>query len=346
MNGIDQAVIIAAGTGIGLGQLTKDRPKAMLPVLGKPIVVRVMDRIHEAGIQHFVVVVGENEGEVASYFNGGWVPDCKVQIVLQPSPRGPADALLCASNYITGPFLLASCNHLAPGSQITTLVKRFQAGSADMVLSVVPFGEDTAGLPGVKANEDLVTSISLEPATQRRSLSAFMLYACGKRILNHTNASTSTDAEIANAVQSLIASGARVGFATADWHMQLNREVDLLTINKRFLREGRDTHILSEIPGSVHIIPPVRIDPQVSVGQGAKIGPNVYLESGAHVGQEAVIWDSVVLKNADIASREVVHGQIVGRRLRISEEITPETTRTRRPPGLDEYLASEDERKK
>src|SRR5258708_22148122 len=175
-----------------------------------------------------------------------------------------------------------------------------------MVLSLAASGEDTAGLPTVKVDGDRVAAISMESPTQRRSLSAFMLYACGKRILNHTAETAQSDHAMGPAIRALVASGARVSFVTAEWHLYLNREIDLLTINKRFLREGRDTHILSEIPATVHIRPPVRIDPQVSIGPGATIGPNVYLETGAQVGQNAVIWDSVILRNAVIPDGEVL----------------------------------------
>ena len=344
MSGIEQAVIIAASLGGRLGEITQDRPRPMFPVLGKPMVIRIMDRIREAGIHHFVVVLGEQEGEVASYFNGGWVPDCKVQIVLQPSARGPADALACASSTITGPFLLASASHLAPNEHIQALIKRFNETTPDIILSAVSVGEDTAGLPAIKTDSEHVTSIAQDSSPGHHSLCAFMLHACGKRILNHTSETTPDDHELVPAIQALIASGARVNYLTAGWHMQLHQEIDLLAINKRFLREGRDTHILSEIPGSVHIIPPVRIDPRVSVGQGAKLGPNVYLESGAQVGPDAVIWDSVVLKNANIAPNEVVHGQIVGRRLRISDGRPIEETRPRKPRELDEFLRALSER--
>jgi len=85
--------------------------------------------------------------------------------------------------------------------------------------------------------------------------------------------------------------------------------------------------VIDELPGSVHIIPPVRIDPKVSVGLNAKIGPNVYLESGASIGQDAVVWDSVVLRDASVQPGEVLHGLIVAKRARLSEaplEQTPD----------------------
>jgi UDP-N-acetylglucosamine diphosphorylase / glucose-1-phosphate thymidylyltransferase / UDP-N-acetylgalactosamine diphosphorylase / glucosamine-1-phosphate N-acetyltransferase / galactosamine-1-phosphate N-acetyltransferase len=320
---IEQAIIIAAGGGVRLGPLTKDRPRAMLPVLGKPIVVRIMDRMREAGIQKFIVVVGEHEGAVAAYLNSSWVPDAKIQIVLQPFPRGTANALSCAAGYITGPFLLATADNLVPAAHIAGLIKRFNEQNADLILSTVSASSgDVADLPSVTADGTKITAISPTPAHSRRGLATFTLHASGKRILNHLDegsSKTQANFELCSAIQGLIGSGGKVGHLTADWHMHLAKELDLLTINKRLLREGRDTHILSEIPSSVQITPPVRIDPQVSVSPGAKLGPNVYLETGASVGQDAVIWDSMVLSNAAIPPKEILHGQLVSRRERISE---------------------------
>jgi hypothetical protein len=90
----------------------------MLPVLGKPIIIRLMDRLREAGIGYFVVVVDEHEGGIASYLNSSWVPNVRVKIVIQPSPRGTADALRCAASAIYGPFLLAACDTLVPTEHI------------------------------------------------------------------------------------------------------------------------------------------------------------------------------------------------------------------------------------
>ena len=317
---IEQAVILATGHGARLGTLIKDRPKAMLPVLGKPIVVRVMDRMYEAGIRKFIVIVGEQEGEVAAYLNNSWVPDAQVQIALQSSPRGITDALLSVANLLTGPFILSASDVLTPFGHVAALIKRFNDTKSDVVLSLAS-SSSSGALAAVQMDGTHVTEISEKQPTGRHELGAFSLYACSKRLLNHCNTR-----EMVTAIQGLLKSGGKVSGVTAEWVLPLTTEIDLLTINKRLLREGKDTHILSELPGTVHIIPPVRIDPQVSIGQGAKIGPNVYLESGAHVGQDAVLWDSVVLRNATIADNEVAHGQIVARRARISEEsiILPE----------------------
>ena len=320
---IDQAVVMATGRAMRLGPLTKDRPRAMLPVLGKPMVARIMDRLREAGVKRFIVVVGEQEGAVVTYLNASWVPDAKRSFVLQTESRGMAHALSLAAPMIDGPFLLASVDHLTPATHVSQLIKRFDDFRGDVVLSTIAANNDDSGSHGaiVKADGQQVTSITdgtLTPRTQ----AAFMLYACGPRLLNYLNEKPATqhpDPEMIDPMQTLIQDGGRVAYVTAEWRLSLINDLDLLTINKRFLREGRDTHILSELPGSVHILPPVRIDPRVSIGLNAKIGPNVYLESGASIGHDAVIWDSMVLRDATVQPDEVLHGQIVARRARLSE---------------------------
>lgn len=324
MSGINQAIIIASGHNTSLVQLTRDRPKAMLPVLGKPLVIRLMERMREAGVQHFIVVVGEDEGTVASYFNNGWVPDAKINIVLQPMRRGPADALACASSYINGPFLVASCDHLPPSGHIANLIDCFQATDADVTLSAVAT-PSTGHLPTISVDGDWVTGIAPAPSKEYQPLSAFLTYACGKRFLNHIGARD--DNEMTPAIQSLLTSGGSASYATAESDTALINEIDLLSINRRYLKEGRDNNILSEIPSSARITPPVRIDPQVSVGPNTKIGPNVYLESGSQIGPDAILWDAVVLSNAAVPPKEVLHHQIVLRRSRIIEA-QPESEKT------------------
>src|SRR5262245_18822207 len=52
------AVILAAGASPELGELTEDRPKAMLEVKGKPVLARQVEALNEAGIKDISVVVG------------------------------------------------------------------------------------------------------------------------------------------------------------------------------------------------------------------------------------------------------------------------------------------------
>jgi len=320
---IEQAVILAAGRGTRLGELTKDRPKSMLPVLGKPIMVRVMDRLREAGIRRFVVVIGEHEGAMASYLNRSWYADMEVRFALQAVPTGTADALMMAAPYIEGDFLLTSVDSLTSLDHIGAMIRRFDEVPGQMAtLSLLPATpEKIRASADVVIEGEWITAIVEKPEEPKGKYASIMLYAFSWDILPimaEVKFSARGEREIVSGIQTAIAGGAKVGYVPTDWRLHLTRDVDLHAINMQFLNEGRDCHILSEIPDSVRIIAPVRIDPKVSVGQRAVIGPNVYLESGTVVGQGAILRECVALNGAVIAAEATCVKMLVAPQVQVT----------------------------
>ncbi|MEJ2672959.1 MAG: phosphoenolpyruvate mutase [Deltaproteobacteria bacterium] len=55
---LTNALILAASQGEELGNLTKDIPKAMLPVQGKPLMQHIIDTLNEMGIKNISVIRG------------------------------------------------------------------------------------------------------------------------------------------------------------------------------------------------------------------------------------------------------------------------------------------------
>ncbi|MBN2303417.1 MAG: NTP transferase domain-containing protein [Anaerolineae bacterium] len=321
---IQQAVILAAGRGTRLGMLTKDRPKSMLPVLGKPIMVRVMDRLRDAGIRRFVVVIGEYDGGVASYLNSSWYPDTEVKFAAQTVATGTVDALTLAAPHIDSPFVLSAVDNITSLDHVKTLIAHFNRNPDQIAsLSLLPASpEQIRKSSDVVIREDLIVDIVEKPRQPRGSFASIMLYAFSPDLfdfLPHVQISSRGEREIVSALQLSLQAGRTIGYTVTESRLHLTRELDLLEINRRYLQEGRDAHILSEIPGSVHLIPPVRIDPNVSVGRNAHIGPNVYLETGSTIGQGAILQDTLVLNGASVPAHEVCQGQIVDRNVRISE---------------------------
>jgi NDP-sugar pyrophosphorylase family protein len=321
---IQQAVILATGRGTRLGLLTKDRPKSMLPVLGKPMMARVMDRLREAGVRRFVVVIGEQEGAIAAYLTSSWHPDTETKFAIQAIPTGTVDALRLAAAHIDGPFLVTSVDNLTSSEHVERLMSTFNLSPGQVAtLSLLPATpEQIRDSSGVVVDGEHIIAIEEKPAEPHGTYAAIMLYAFDPDILNYLSnvqVSARGEREIASAIQLALSDNRRVGYAVTDWRLHLTRELDLLAINRHFLQEGRDNHILSEIPASVRIMPPVRIDPKVSVGQAARIGPDVYLESGATIGEGAVLQDSIVLAGAIVPAAEECIGEIIDRRVRVSE---------------------------
>lgn len=70
MSGLSKAVILAAGKGTRMGELTAQVPKPMLLLVGKPILEHVLNRLSEAGIRETLLVVGYYGEKIREHFAG------------------------------------------------------------------------------------------------------------------------------------------------------------------------------------------------------------------------------------------------------------------------------------
>lgn len=68
---IDTAVVLAGGCGSRLWPLTKDCPKPMIRLLGKPILQWVIEWLRKEGINHVVLGVAYQKKSVVDYFGDG-----------------------------------------------------------------------------------------------------------------------------------------------------------------------------------------------------------------------------------------------------------------------------------
>lgn len=90
-----KAVIPAAGIGKRLRPHTLNKPKALLPVAGRPILGHIVDDLREAGIDGFVIVIGY-EGEAVRRWFAATYPELPVEFVEQPQRLGLGHAIRCA----------------------------------------------------------------------------------------------------------------------------------------------------------------------------------------------------------------------------------------------------------
>src|SRR5437879_6925251 len=68
---IERAVLLAAGRGTRMRELTAGLPKPMIKVRGKPILLHIVEGLQAAGIKNFLIIVGYHGDAVRSYFGDG-----------------------------------------------------------------------------------------------------------------------------------------------------------------------------------------------------------------------------------------------------------------------------------
>lgn len=86
-------VIMAGGLGSRLGHLTKDCPKPMLRVGGKPILDTIIEKILESGFRNFCLAVNYKAEMIKDHFGDGSKHGCNIEYLHEKEPLGTVGAL-------------------------------------------------------------------------------------------------------------------------------------------------------------------------------------------------------------------------------------------------------------
>ncbi len=117
---IRSAVVLAAGRGTRMGEITSEVPKPMLPVRGRPILEHILRGLETAGVERFFVVVGYHREVIEQYFRGWHLP---IEFRLQDPIDGTGSAARLAREFAgNSPFLLSFGDILCHPSVYTRCV--------------------------------------------------------------------------------------------------------------------------------------------------------------------------------------------------------------------------------
>ena len=95
-----KAVVMAGGEGTRLRPLTSNRPKPLVPVLGKPIAQHIIEHLKRAGITDIVVTLYYLGDEIRNYFGDGSEWGVNLIYVVEDSPLGTAGSVKMAEEYL------------------------------------------------------------------------------------------------------------------------------------------------------------------------------------------------------------------------------------------------------
>ena len=315
-----QGVILAAGKGSRLHPITTTRSKAMLPILGRPIVERVMEMLHRNGVQEFILVVSETDSEVARYFATESELSADIQFVCQGERLGMANALQQAAPLIHGDFVLSACDNLVSEDHVAELIAahRREPGIQG-TLSVMRVDESLLGRTGiVDVQNGRVTRILEKPKpeeapTNIASLPLYLFTPTILDILPEVRLSERGEYELQDAIQMLIDRHGNVQYVFTAGRLTLTGPADLLAMNRHYLLNGHDRPQLAPftVANNTHLITPLRIESGTVIGEGCVIGPRVYIERNCRIGNNVTIKDAVILRDSHVRDGAMVVGEVI-----------------------------------
>jgi dTDP-glucose pyrophosphorylase len=150
---IEKAVILAAGRGTRMRELTAELPKPMIEVRGKPVLQHIVEGLRDAGIRDCLVVVGYRADAVQDFFSDGSRYNVAIRYTAQKVQDGTGRVVELAHDFVTDrPFILAYGDILVDPANYRRLVNL--SDDVDAMLTVTR-GEDVSKGGAVFVNEQM-----------------------------------------------------------------------------------------------------------------------------------------------------------------------------------------------
>ncbi len=219
---ITKAVLLAAGRGTRMRELTDDLPKPMIEVRGKPILLHIVEGLRDAGVTQFCIVVGYRADVVKSFFGDGSRFGVRVSYETQVVQDGTGKVVELAKNFCGGdPFILSYGDILVEPSNY----QRLAALDDEEAIVSVKHNEDVSKGGAVFVNEKFeLTDLREKPKPGEPTSPWYNagVYAFRPSIFDFTaelERSIRGEYELTDAIRDLAKSGRKVQALelTGDW---------------------------------------------------------------------------------------------------------------------------------
>lgn len=301
-------VILAAGKGSRMGQLSLDIPKTVLPIMDEPLLYTQLRMMRELGIDKAYVVVGHLGYHVVKEIER--MPDLGIRIeyVPQEDTLGIAHCVGRLEPYIDQEFLLFLGDIYFVAPDISSMVSTMRERSAAGVLGAI---EETSR-EALQKNFCILTredgSVHRVIEKPRQPLS--MLKGVGLYLFNPVvfdairrtpRTAMRNEYEITDSIQIMIDDGHTVyPSCCIREDLNLTYPEDLLGINMRVLKaHGLDSHV-----GTGASVPGDAVLRRTVVCREAVVGAGARLEQ-CLVFPEARVPDGADLKRCVVTPREL-----------------------------------------
>ena len=307
MNDITQAFVLAAGLGTRLRPLTDEIPKPLIPIFQKPLITFALDHLIGAGVNRFVINTHRHPELFQSFFAGNEYAGFPVSLVHEPDLLETGGGIKNAEGQLGGdPFLTYSGDILTDINLQPLIDEHFRRGN-DATLALRHTGlasdvclrdhrvVDIASRYGIAGKFDFANiavwnSAIFQRIPPRKKVSFIPIIA------------------------DWIGQGGRIGGVVLEdgkW-FNISSRSEYLEVHRAILRENWKPHFVKMQEWPERIAGSAIIEPSAHVHGCTVVGPN------CRIGTEAVLEDTILWPDAEIASQSRLEACIVRSRKKVS----------------------------
>ena len=102
--------IMAGGKGVRMRPYTENCPKPLLPILGKPMILHIIEKAKLYGFVKFIISIGYLGEMIQDYLEDGSKFGVYIEYIIEEVPLGTAGALGLIKEIPTLPFIVTNCD--------------------------------------------------------------------------------------------------------------------------------------------------------------------------------------------------------------------------------------------
>ena len=279
MDLIMKAMILAAGLGTRLRPLTDKKPKALMPVVNRPMIERVIEYLKRFGTDGIVVNTHHHYEKIIDYLDGGKPFGLKIDVQVEPEILGTGGGIKNTEGFWDDdPFIVINSDiltdiDLGPAYD----AHRESKGLVTLILhDREPYNQISIDHSGK------ITDIASSNDPERLAFTG--IHIMSPELLSHIPEEGFSD--IIDCYLTLIRSGKEVRYHINEGHYWS----DIGTVNS-YRQVNKD--LLNQTQFS--IAPECQIAPSAALRDWAVIGKNATLEERVEI-RGSILWDGVRIK--------------------------------------------------
>ena len=324
-----KVVIPVAGKGTRLLPLTKEVPKPLISVAGRPVLDYVVDKLKGLDIEEMIFITGHLKEQIEEFVTSHY--DFRTRFVEQKTQDGTAGAVSLARPFVDGPVLIIFVDTVFDAD--LTIIDRVDADGVIWAKEV----EDYQRF-GVVVTDDhgFMKRIVEKPSEPISKLANIGLYYIrdSKTMFEgiaRTLSGPQMNGEwfLTDAFQYMIDNGRKLFTAEVNGWYDCGKVETTIATNRRLLELGGARR--PEATDGVKVVDPVYVGDGVTLID-CTIGPNVSIERGALV-EGCTLIDTIVSAGAQLRGSTLEHclvgpnarivGQALNNMVATRDEIAP-----------------------
>ena len=336
-----KGLILSGGKGTRLYPITYTSAKQLVPVANKPVLFRVIEAIHDAGIDEIGIVVGDTAPQIQEAVGMGRRWGVEITYIHQDQPLGLAHAVQVSQAFLGDDrFVMFLGDNVIEGG-ISSLIRQFRDSSYNSQIVLTPVENPSEyGVAELDPDSRRIIRLVEKPRNPPSNLALVGIYMFDKNIWEAVHAikpSWRGELEITDAIQYLVDKEYDVHpYIHRGWWIDTGAPGEMLEANNLVLDE-----LEPRIEG--YVDRDSQVNGKVTIEKGAEIinsrvrGPAIIGEDtrivNSYIGPFTSIYHHVFIEDSEIEHSIVLeHSKIIDIPYRIEDSLIGRHSNITRSP--------------